>query len=502
MANTSYLSELRAALETLEKFQLPEKFGLSQSLSESPTSAVATGTTVIDASLLERYQQARDRYLKYRFGDSFFDRLIHGAGHHESTEEDDDHNDEVKEQLKQAAKERLDQLRRKAQQRFFEVHQQHLQVKRDCVDFCKRRERLREMIQELEHTNNDAEDDLSDDEEEVDEEALALEEERIETLTKQKEELQAQLQSVQEETARLTSEANQSQMQLREMLRQRGANVDDADFAPDEHVAAIEAETEELQQKLQEAKERSIFYEDMCAAYEHFGGIKVVSVVEDSANDLLLTLELLQDSRYIIELTLRPQPEDKRMVQVIHAKFLPSTNPITIRLPNLEELVKYTGTNTMKMMPGNECARFVIREAMMQIRAAEARETELTILFSEFPQVTDTSSTVASGQSSSPSLASHMESLQVATSSTAFGTVVATLHLSSECPLVRGSVYLEQLAGVAAENSDDSGDRDTTVLENIKQKINEKKFMSPVALMQAVRDELVTSNNSSVVTSE
>lgn len=518
------IAQLRAKWESLQEINLSL---VDETATTAPTSETSpTSTTevqVIDDTIIQRYEEARDRYLTYRMGHTFYDKLIHKFSNEASVlgddsmdDNDDDDDIDDPEQRRQAAKERMDQFRNHVMEGLQGVEQKRLQLQRDYATFCERREKLGEMIQELEQqqqANDDgaaADEEMEDgDLEDVTDEELALEEEHIQALTKQKEELQAQLQAIQGETKQYQEEALKSQSQLRELLRQRGVNTDNDDDCGDammvddknvvldeqkllQHVAAIDAENQELQRQLQQTKETISWNDDMVAAMEHFGGIKMLSVLEVDNNenrpkDMVMTLEIQQDRVYIMQVTLRAQPDNRKIYSIFQAEFVTKDEPPTLTIPNLDDLVQYARTN--QSIEVKEQLKFVVREARMQIRVAEARATELAILYTEFPQVDEP----WTPRTSQPSIMDAWEVVRCRV----HGPIVATLYMSPDCPLVKESVFLAELCCLAMgadnnhKNEEEESNNEMDVENNIKQTVNFRDFKSPVPLMQAVRDELV-----------
>jgi hypothetical protein len=160
-------------------------------------------------------------------------------------------------------------------------------------------------------------------------------------------------------------------------------------------------------------------------------------------------------------------------------------------VPHLDDLVRLT-----EQMAPAESIRFVLAEAMGRLSILQARAVEFaalsdlvtTLQIGEYTCGTaddngfggddqDVTCTIPTGLS--------VGKKQL---------VKVVLRLTPDCPLVQGSVYIDQML---VQGGDDSKATTDAAFETLTNDMNAKRFASPVELMQAVRTAIqeIDTNN-------
>jgi DNA primase large subunit len=117
---------------------------------------------------------------------------------------------------------------------------------------------------------------------------------------------------------------------------------------------------------------------------------------------------------------------------------------------------------------------FVLREALARIRILSARMNELALLRQKYlTKITDSAKNkIQYGFGG--------EDQEIFCSLGSQVTVV--LRLTNDCPILKGSVYIQRIVGC--------GGWEENVLQKMKVKVNEMKMSGPVELMDALVEEI------------
>jgi hypothetical protein len=131
----------------------------------------------------------------------------------------------------------------------------------------------------------------------------------------------------------------------------------------------------------------------------------------------------------------------------------------------------------MTQLPGNQALQFCIREAVGRIAVTQARAEDLSQLqelaltkIGRIGATTGSACKDSFGGLDQEVVCSFNEQLTV------------VLRLTPDSPMVRGSVYIDQIVGL--------GGWDHLVVEQLKDMINHQQFGSPVRLIRAFQSEL------------
>jgi hypothetical protein len=242
------------------------------------------------------------------------------------------------------------------------------------------------------------------------------------------------------------------------------------------NVHEFEAETEALCQKKEKYSEIIEWYDSMRDILEEVTGIKIVGVnnVEDSPKIIILQVLLLGSHK--VEVRMKKDPRRPNTLRVDTASFVTSDvitgrmvdhKALELVIPDLKDLVRLCSN-----MGPVEDVQFLLRETMGRIRAIVARVDELSLLRATYL------TKIGALRHSVHSFGG--EDQEVVCSIREGVTVV--LRLTPDCPVIRGSAYVDQIVGV--------GGWDQAKLGELKETINEQRHRGPVKLMDCLKSEL------------
>lgn len=445
------VDEVRATLERLDKYDLPEGFR------ESPRSS----TTIVDSQLLHRYSVLRDDYLKKSVDNTVVAQVVTYDGENfELPELPNIKVDEVGARQKHVQNE-LIQTSRTLQSNWNHLHADYARLQ-------ERKEDLRRMVEEFEKDGDRLDLDLDPEvEAPVDEEELENEQNRILALQQRKKELLAKLHRLQEENCKADLDLTETETSL------SGVSYDN------ETIAQIEKENQNLRQKIEANQEMSSYFETMRLVTEELQGISIISVEEGAlleGVDVMLRIEILHSHQ--VEFGLQADKNKKDGLRVVSAKLLtPSmvkvatgckdTRYITLPIPVLTDLVTLA-----EHMPRTKGLAFVIEETKSRIEMIHERASELCCLvLDECFQLEKSSSA-----SNSYGRCDH----EVVCALPEYG-VKALMRMTPDCPRLSGSVYLDQISG---PNLDE--------LQNILESLRKTLHKRPVDLLRELKKALET----------
>lgn len=448
------LSELRSSLERLESYQLPE-------------SLQSSADALIDKeNIEERYEKARDEYLHKRFYQLFYEHLSTFDGNTVPVPDVPSH----KECLE------LRELHVQAQHKLEEtakgVYENYQVLQSKFETFARRREEIARMIVDMEESVFD-EDDKENEDMDINEQDLVAEEQKCIALAKRKNELLLLLTRTKADIANKENKLNETTAALEGI---RNANVH-LPIVTHSNLEAFEAETDIMERQITKYKEMADWYNGMRTVTEELTGVKIISVTNaENGKDILLTVQLL--GAHQLEIRLKPDPrrQSNLLLQgttfltptLIKAPLVEDTSPLELRIPSMDDLIHLSGN-----MGPIEDLRFLLREAVARISITIARVNELSVLRQKY--LTKIGMRNNSGHSFGG------EDQEVVCSINEGVTVV--LRLTPDCPIVNGSVYVDQIVGVSGW--------DQEVLEALKENLNEVRHQGPVKLMDALKAELI-----------
>lgn len=322
---------------------------------------------------------------------------------------------------------------------------------------------------------------------------------------------------------------NEKESQTQTVLDLEGMDID-----------ALRAESAQLRMQAQEYRDMSEYYESTKSALEVISGIKILSVtdakvggqgvdatrtvsprktsprktsprkqIKDKANveqipgagAIVLKVQLLE--QHIVEIGLGNCANGRILTtsnnssggggggakdcfRVVSAKLITSSvltdtlldqddvesNPtptVSITIPPLDDLVALAAN----LEPVQDL-RFVLRESLARVRILSARMNELAMLRTKYlTKITDPAKNkVLYGFGG--------EDQEIFCSLGSQVTVV--LRLTADCPILKGSVYIQRIVGC--------GGWEDSVLQRIKSKVNDKRMSGPVELMDALVEEI------------
>jgi len=208
---------------------------------------------------------------------------------------------------------------------------------------------------------------------------------------------------------------------------------------------------------------------------EEIGGIKLLSVEEEGEDDeVVVKVHLLGKHKVHVNMSSRGSA-----FTVTNAKFVSSTlvrsaedpetkSSVQMNIPALDDLVRLS-----RNLGSVEDLRFLLREAMARIQTITARVDELAILRTRFL------TKIGKIQYHDYSFGGEDQEIVCSLNEG----ITAVLRLSPDCPMIDGSVFLDQIVGV--------GGWDMDVLDRIKDRVNaQPNCKGPLAIMEALAKEI------------
>ena len=452
--SASRIEKIREALSQLEDIRLPEKYEPCSSSSHE--------------EILERYETARNNYLQRRILREYLNRVetFDGKGF---------------EKPEQPSKEELEMLEEKRNQiqRDVAAMSQHLQssvqqIRHKYHTLQTRRDELENMIREAEKSDTLMEEDNMEYQEVKDDE-LKAQEDKLAELQVRRAELEAKLEHAQKQTLKMQKDNVEAKKKLFQKY-----GVTDLSQAS---IEQMEKENAEIKRQIAEREEIDAFYNGLRDIVEELSGISIVGVSQENGNLVLKTQLLRQyDVRVVLE------PNHKGTLKVSAASFTSDTvinGPllddgtvsVQLTIPSLDDLVLVVKTS---QFPAGDDLRFLLTEALGRCSATQSRVEELATLQDEVVTKIGTRyhDTNSYGGEDQEVLCSLNEQITL------------VLRMTPDCPLVEGSVYIDQMVGM--------GGWKKSLVDDIKERINAEKFASPVQLIRAVRAEIKRLENEGV----
>lgn len=479
---SSSYKELRSMLHRLEEYELSDN--LKSSFSSSPR---ADDDSPQDESIVLRYQEARDEYLRRRTYQAFYEHLANFDG--TSIGRPEVPTVEEREQLKEmqdGVQENLKKLVSSVNQKC-----QVLQTKYDT--FLHRRDVVGKAILEMEKSEisdfDDFDKENSDNnqkmEDDVNENDLVAAEKESAELVHRRSVLEMKLSELRNDSVLQKKRLQEITLKLNQVRRSEDAPTQ---LVTAENLEKFKIETSQMRKKVAKFKEMSEWYASLRSVMEELTGIKLVSITNgQTPHNIVLKVQLLDMHQVEITLVQQQRAQKCSYLRVENARFVTSTvvcsadsedqKPLQLSIPDIDDLVRLC-----KSMPPAEDLRFLLRETTNRISAITARITELTLLRSKF--VTK----IGKVQVCENSFGG--EDQEVVCSINQGITVV--LRLTPDCPNAAGSVYVDQIVGV--------GGWEQKILYDMKDGLNEMRFRRPVELMEMLESEVQRRENEDGVT--
>lgn len=445
------IDRIRQQVEELENYNLPEPFRET-----SNTGTSSNNNDVVNKSLLERYTNLRDEYLKKAIENTV-------AKHVTTYDGENFQLPDVPYQAKE-----LDAMRQNVQNRLQQtarnVQNNLEQLNADYARLQERKKDLRRMLEEFDGDGDSLDLETDNDEPDVDEEDLQAQQERLLSLQQRKKELLSKLDRLQEEHRQVDLETTEAE-----------ANLSIISY-DDEAIAEIEKENEKLRQKINENKEMATYFETMRLVTEELCGIRLLSVGEGNTEgvDVLLRIEVLHSHQVDIEL--EADERQKEGLRVASAKLLtPSTIKATVGedprqiillpIPVFDDLV-----GLAQPQPRPKALAFVVQEIAARIEMIQERAEELVALFSNksFRLINSSSSPNDYGRCDHEVVISIPEY-----------DVKVLMRMTPDCPRIPGSVYLDDISGP-------NKDKLQEILESTRKPLHKR----PVDLLEELKTGL------------
>jgi len=460
--------------QQLQDYQLP-----SQYHDHSQQNQHHDGT--IDPNLLQQYRTLRDEYLRKSLLNGVLEKVGSSTTFNGETfvVEPPLHS----EQDWEALHEQQELVRATITEKATAYQRLLLELRAKHEHFQTRRAELQDLLDGTDYNLDDCsggEDDDSE-QEEIDEEAVSAQQERLSELQKKRAALQVELRLVQERHDQSVQNVAERKAEL-QALEDKENYIDTQSLLQDPvALQNLKDENHKLRVKVEKLTEINNFYEKLRLLMEELMGVRVLAVDPAGGRDMLMKVQLLQ--KYNVDIVLRLEAKDT--LKVVSAKFVSDntiiTGPATVRngdnssinntvvqlqIPPLDDLVAAS-----TQIPTGDNVRFLLRETKARIEATQQRVHELTLL--------QTEALTKIGKYS----VGQNNDYQEVVCSLNYAQMTAVLRLTPDCPLVEGSVYLDQLVGI--------GGWETSTVERIKTAVHaEGPFKSPVAILKAIKLEI------------
>lgn len=523
-SNTAQLNQLKEVLRTLQSVEIPKRY--QNVSSSSSNNKNVNAQPLFDKETLERYHKVRDTYIKSRMEELF---LKHVSTFDSSTntfqfppqEQEQDPGVAVNSEI----------ICKELKQTVLAVNDSYLHLHSKYDNLFDQRKELERKIQDLEKSTEKENDDgvipmeEDDDDDDVDGERV-LEEERLKSLMYKRNELEAKLRTIRAEQSKAKLNIEKKRKLIQELRKKDATDDDDEQEETAKTVEEMEEETMKLRERTQQLRDMSQWYDSIRCAMEELSNIRIIGIQQpppsfqqDKENDTPAARRLRRSSgtstmsHNNVDLYLKLKLMDEHILQIgLVNSFATQNNSSassdTFRVKEAEILtptvVKESIYSGPEFEKGNsnqdadspfhtvqaiipqptdlvelcqslepvEDIRLIIRETMARIRAITSRVEELAKLRTKYLTKINSSACTSYGYGG--------EDQEIVCSINDGISVV--LRLSTDCPLLPGSVYIQQIVGV--------GGWDQSVLERWKVRLNGMKHKTPVHLMDALVDTI------------
>jgi hypothetical protein len=430
------------------------------------------GGSTVDTNLLHQYKAARDAYLLRKVQLQLIDRATTtfdgSTGTFASVPVPSAEEQQALREQQTATIESIAQKAGDYQRRLLELQAKH--------EYFQTRNQEFEQLME-ENAQGDDQDD-SDDEgsfdgtDDVDTAELAAQNAKFVHLQNRLADLEVQLRTVQQQNDAVVQRIQKKTLELNgkenvvQGLMRNPAALEELK----QENASIEAEVDKF-------NEIHYFYENLRVIMEELSGIRILGIsaaLKETTADTLMKVQLL--NKYVLEIALATV-HSSNSVDVVSAKFVSDNTlligpesdnapKVQLQIPNVDDLVELSGKLQFERQADK--VRFLLRETLARCTATHERVQELSQLQSTV--VTNIGKYTSTKDQEVVCSLNHEQ-------------MTAVLRLTPDCPLVAGSVYVDQLVGL--------GGWDTALVERIKCAVNgDTKYKSPVAVIEAIQMEI------------
>jgi predicted nucleic acid-binding Zn-ribbon protein len=453
------IQDLAEALQSLESFELPPQF--------------QSTNIPVDTALLERYQQAREQYLKRRIIQSYLSVVQQFDGKGFPNVETP-----TQEQWKELHAKR-DQVRAQVQGLIQQIQIRVPQLQAQYMTLQSRQAEMQQVLKDLqEHQSQEENDDTTMDviptDEDISEEELQAQESELEELQQRKVEILQQIQNVQQSNTRIQMELQKKASQLRAL------NIDPENITPELLASLKERQAKEAEEN---AKWKDIidFYDGLRQVLEELSGMKIIKV-ERGTDGLLMQVQFQPNHTLQIHLT----ASSKTSLRVSKAHWVTPTlleGPanaqgivaFSMNIPPVDDLVRLAAP----LAPGDDL-RFLLHQSLARVSVFTRRVQELSILQQQPGLLMRMGQAYYDphgfGGQDQEIICSLNDSL-----------ISVVLRLGPECPIMPHSVTIAQLVGM--------GGWDTHVLQDVQKAVeaslDDRTSASPVQVIGLLKETLV-----------
>jgi hypothetical protein len=529
----SSLNQIRESLASVQAYKLPDRYKPITDTGINAEHQSDTTQPLLDPETVQRYQNARSNFLRSQVTDLVLEHLKTLRYDRAGDDEDGDGSaakpiiefpESISEEEREALKKSMEAAKENLCLSVSQVKQSYEGVYQKYQMLDQRRQDLKNIVKDLEikeqngllEADGDAEDEhLGSDDDMLTQAEMDLQDERLNSLMAKRSMLEAKLRKVRMETQEVSSQITSKKELLQKLVEfnnptRDGASsptaVQDVDHLD---VEEIKAQTDQIRVQAQKLKDMSEFYESMKSATEVISGIKILSVTDQNPNEEQQNMSPMQKRRHSRNrldegaISLKIQLLDQHIVEislcntknpsatgdcfrVVSARLLTpdvlsdtltdhdeyENNPtptVSINIPPLDDLVALAAN----LEPVQDL-RFVLRETLARIRALSARMNELAELRRRYL------TKITNPAKNKVNYGFGGEDQEILCSLESQITVI--LRLTADCPLLKGSAYIQRIVGC--------GGWEDSVLQKIKTKVNEQRCSGPVDLMDTVVEEI------------
>jgi hypothetical protein len=523
----SSLHQIRESLASIQSYKLPERYEPITETGKNAEHQSESTQPPLDPETMQRYRTARAKYLRCQITNLVLEHLK--TLRYDKDDEDGSSGKPMIEFPESITEEERNLLRKKMETAKHNLCHSVSQVKQSYEGVYhkyqileQRRKELKNIVSELESkeqnglTEMDVDDENVDSEDEIlDQTEAELQDERLKSLVAKRSMLEAKLRKVRMETEQVSSQVSSKKELLQQMMDINDPPPRDGSSSPNTvldvdnlDMDTLKAQTDEIRLQTQKLKDMSEFYESMKSATEVISGIKILSVTDAKPNKGKKNMSPRQERRHSRDrlegaIVLKIQLLDQHIIEIVlcdtknpgatgdyfrtvSARLLTSdvlsdtlvnhdeyeNNPtptVSITIPPLDDLVALAAN----LEPVQDL-RFVLRETLARIRTLSARMNELAELRKKYlTKITNPSKNKVNygfGGEDQEILCS-LESQ-----------VTVVLRLTADCPILKGSAYIQRIVGC--------GGWEDAVLQRIKTKVNEQRSNGPLDLMDLVVEEI------------
>jgi hypothetical protein len=487
--------------------------------------------------ILEEYKKARDLYLQRKLMQNAVQRVT--TTYDVSTQALVNSNfDETSAEEKQELEERREHILTTLSNKALLLQQKQHELNTKYIHFQQRRDEFMQMmhLQQQPDYDSDVDNDDEDIEDNYDttmeyENQVMLQEDKMSSLHERYAQLQVQLRNVQQQNTVAMQNVDRYKLQLRTIIsnstnKENGSHLATFGLSSDGVISDWldnpDAKIQELYQQnivakdnLDKVKESHDFYLSLRHLLETLSGIRFKNFANKSSDDMdddngvMITVQLLD--KYDVEIALEfPRGSIanstifKRDACVIQSAIIISDNAVVtsgaavgsqdtasipdseamvmqLRIPDFDDIVQFANTYS-----AGENIRTLLRELLARMAMIEERVKELTKLQQEKGVVLSigplcTTSAKTNNNDHGSTCTAMMRDQEVVCSLN-HPPMTTVLRLTGNCPLMDGSIYIDQLIGL--------GGWDQQIVQQIQDTISTRQYQTPIQIVSAIQTEV------------